>query len=103
MLGDRIGRRLVCCNRLAAVELPQFTLRDMFVGTTLIGVGAGIFMESGFGGFREMAPVVSGAFIGAGIFALFHRKRLGAAVGAVAVPILFFIALVIHAFQNSHR
>ena len=76
----------------------QFTLRDLFLTTTLIAVGVGglvwFFKNPSYG--MDYVPVafVSVGIIGAGIGTPFHRKLLGAAIAIAAVivlgPLFFF-------------
>lgn len=82
------------------VRLPRFGLRDLLLGTLLISIGL-----AGFVGLRRyvgvepsssailvilILEVASTALIGAGFFAPFHRKKLGALVGPT-VGIFFFV------------
>jgi hypothetical protein len=94
---------------MAGMNLPRFTLPDMFVTTTLIavGIGAATFTfrygdpdkDAGWG-----APVLltAAAAIGAGIFAPFHRKRLGAKIGMFAAIATFVVGRIIYVFSHLH-
>ena len=70
----------------------QFTLRDMFLATTLFAVGAAaiaivihpIAATDNMNPNRGGLLLASAAAIGAGIGAPFHAKRIGAMCGVVA-------------------
>ncbi len=73
---------------------PQFTLKRMFVGVTMMALGIGLFAFL----IRPMAPAMhlviqgsvgelllfAGALVGAGAGSLCRRPIVGAAVGAIA-------------------
>ena len=74
----------------------QFTLRDMFLATTLIAIGMSGFavlfkdiqglelvMRSREAGLAFVLSMASGMAIGIGVFVPFHRPRRGAIVGAI--------------------
>ena len=74
--------------------MPRFTLRELFLATTLIGVGVGGFFsgmkidakstEPGILVFlRIILLVISVPTACAGVGALFQRKFFGALVGAI--------------------
>ena len=76
----------------------QYSLRDLFLMTTLIAVGvAGIvwFIRSFGHGIDDLpriaVAIASAGSIGAGIGAPFHKKLLGLAIGGVALVILGFL------------
>jgi len=69
------------------MNIPRFTLRDMFLATTLIAIGVGTAVFA----LRTLIPSPAffegvmvlcgcGATIGAGVFTPFHRKRRGAII-----------------------
>ena len=81
------------------MDLPRFTLRDMFVATTLIAVAIGtaaitirytIRHQDDASDAIWAMPVLlgCGATTGAGVFTPFHRKRLGAFLGAAMMVVL---------------
>ena len=76
----------------------QFTLRDMFLATTLIAVGVGgiIWLRNSFDNFSEVAKfpicfavgVPSLAMIGAGLGTPFRKKLIGAIIALFAYAVL---------------
>jgi hypothetical protein len=90
------------------MNLPRFTLREMFLATTLIGVGIGVatftirYANTGKGGDWPLFILLAcSAVIGAGIFTPFHQKWAGAAVG-IFVAIAIGLALLVNAFFHFH-
>lgn len=96
-LRDNAGMEEELCNAdplKRKRRCPQYTLHDMMVGVTLVSVGcAGIRLvclaESMAGYVGLLIVFASGAAIGAGAMAPFHRKRIGAVLGAFLM--LFFL------------
>jgi hypothetical protein len=83
------------------MNLPRFTLRDMFLATTLIAIGVGSatvavrhqhypYDEDAF----RLIFFFSAASVGAGVFAPFHRKRQGAIFGAFFAAAAFIVEFV---------
>jgi hypothetical protein len=85
------------------MKLPRFTLRDMFLATTLIAVGVGgatvatrhLYFHYTPDAFW-LIPVLlySAASVGAGVFAPFHRKKQGAIVGALLAAAVVIVKIV---------
>ena len=74
------------------MRLPQYTLRDMFLATTLIAFGIGILTWAVFRPTHDFTPIPAFAIlftatslIGAGIGTLFHEKAVGAFFAIVVV------------------
>ena len=83
------------------MKLPRFTLRDMFLATTLIAIGVGNATvairhqhypsdEDAF----QLIFLFSAANVGAGVFAPFHRKKQGAIFGAFFAAAVFIVNFV---------
>jgi hypothetical protein len=94
---------------MAGMKLPRFTLRDMFVTTTLIAVGVGAATFTFRYGDPDkdavwVVPVLltAAAAIGAGIFAPFHRKELGAKIGMFAAIATFVVGRIIYVLSQWH-
>jgi hypothetical protein len=82
-----------------ACDMPRFTIKDMMLATMLIAAGAGVLAMI----FRWRGPsppilpaliTLHGAcaMIGAGFFAPFHKKKLGAGIG-VGLMLAFIVYL----------
>ena len=89
--------------------MPRYTLRDMFLMTTLIAIGVGgivlamratlfetSFLSAPWVLFRLASVVASGAMIGAGVGTLFKKKLLLGGFGFVvaAIGTLFYALLI---------
>ena len=92
---------------------PQFTLKRMFVGVTMMALGIGLFAFL----IRPMAPAIhlviqgsvgelllfAGALVGAGAGSLCRRPIVGAAVGAIAgvfLTMFLYAIIAIWAFSQ---
>jgi hypothetical protein len=99
----RIGTRGEA-TEAGGVSWPRFSLKDMFMATSLVSVGlAGIFgvdryvvpdTNAMYALVRIATFLGSCSLIGAGLMAPFHRKRLGALMGPLAGA-FFYVAMVL--------
>jgi len=72
--------------------MPRFTLRDLFLATTLIAVGTFAFMQAIR--FRDpmaviVMVIVAGGCVGAGLGTFFQRKAIGAIIVLVILIAIF--------------
>ncbi len=89
------------------MNLPRFTLRDMFVATTLIavGIGGGIFTvrylntHKDAGSSTLFVLLACVAVIGAGIGTPFHQKWAGAGIAILVLVAAFVVAIVCNFFS----
>jgi hypothetical protein len=111
VVGGIIGAVLEARHRLrttgevtaSRASWPRFSLKDVFMATSLISIGlAGIFgvgryivspSNASYAVVRIATFLGSSSFIGAGLMAPFHRKRLGALLGPL-VGVFFYLAIV---------
>ena len=75
----------------------QYTLKELFLATTLIAVGIG-GLKFAFEYAHEFFSFVtivslSGTALGAGVFTPFQRKRLGAILGTIVAWIIIGVVL----------
>jgi hypothetical protein len=81
--------------------MPRFSIKDLMLATTLIAVGlAVLILLPGLASRTAVGIVLPFVFwlggcvlIGVGLFTPFHKKRLGAGIGAGAA--LFFVVIVV--------
>ena len=89
------------------MQLPRYTLRDLFLSMTLIAMGvAGCVWFHQLGGFRDaempanLISLASGSLLGAGFFAPFHKKVGGAFIGLLIDMVIFLFAEHGHAIRS---
>ena len=83
--------------------MPRFSIKDLLLSTTLLAVGftaltllPGLVSRNAVGVILPFVFWIGGCvLIGTGLFAPFHKKRLGAAIGAGAA-LCFVVFVVIH-------
>jgi hypothetical protein len=84
--------------------MPRFSIKDLFIATTLVAVGVGALCVL-FS--REETPVIPGlilffggsALIGAGIFMPFKWRWVGAGIGVLFAAII--LAVVVWVFLRN--
>jgi hypothetical protein len=89
-----LGIGLLFAWLCASTKLPQFTIRDLLLSTTLIAAGVGALAAA----FRlpvfehQLAFFIlylsSGPFMGAGVFLPFGRTRLGFVLGCLLALVM---------------
>jgi hypothetical protein len=92
---------------MAGMNLPRFTLRDMFLATTLIAVGIGVAtLAIRYASAHNDASglmfvlLACTAIIGAGIGTPFHQKWFGAGCALLVVVAAGIIETIIMFFMN---
>ncbi len=88
------------------MKRPQFKLRDLLLGTTLIGVGLGCLQwlmtaEETVSVYQVPGIILAIPMITAGLAAPFHRVRLGAYVGFIGQLIVVIGILVFNFGWNE--
>jgi hypothetical protein len=78
------------------MDMPKFSLRDLFWSMSLLGTGSGIYAYgllhgAGADWFRPVLLGFVSPLIGAGIGALFQRKAAGLALGIAAMVVLIVV------------
>jgi len=80
--------------------MPRFSIKDLFLATTLVAIGAGLNYYFGILGPRPLPFAVTlliwlsvGPIIGAGLGILFKKIKTGAGLGFVAWIAFWFSAL----------
>ena len=92
------------------MNLPRFTLRDMFLATTLIAIGIGVatftvryantHKDAGWGVLFLL--LACSAVIGAGVFTPFHQKWAGAGIGLLVLAAAFIVWMIYAFFFRIH-
>ncbi len=91
--------------------MPRFSIKDLMISTTLLAVGGGaLVICSRLRPSQNAGPIViwvvlaSFATIGAGLFAPFHKKGLGALAGvALAIALGMYLVTLLGINDGPRR
>ena len=80
-------------------SMPRFSIKDLFLSTTLISMAMGCFLMLGNmsapgAEFEILMMAIGFSLLGAGLLAPLKKKQIGAGVGAGVFLLLFVIAYV---------